>query len=230
MTNALIIDLSHWDGHVDFDVLKLNGVSGVYLKASEGLATDTSFAAFWLAAKNAGLPRGAYHFLRSDVDIGRQSDFFCALLRADPGELRPVADIEQDRGNIGPQRLAAASRTFVLTVKASLGVDCMIYTSPGFWGPLSPYTPWASAYDLWVAHYGVNEPRLPAPWTRWTIWQFSDNTAMPGVEAKGVDKSWFAGDTAAFGIYLRGIHPPPAPEPTDAVKLAKLWAAHPELH
>ena len=43
-------------------------------------------------------------------------------------------------------------------------------------------------HPLWVAEYGVSEPRLPAGWTAWHLWQFQENAAVAGVE-KGADRS-----------------------------------------
>jgi lysozyme len=233
--DALIIDLYYGDKHADFAAMKAGGAAGVCVKASDGYymggsRLDPLFQDNWKRAKDEGLPRCAYHFWRSDVSQATQVADFCSQLAADSGEMRPLADIERDDANMGPQRLADATRTFVLAVEGSLHLKPMIYTSPGFWGPIAPYASWASGYELWVAHYGVVYPRLPAPWSKWTFWQYSDNTGFPGMVPLGVDKSWFCGDAAAFGVYLRGLHAAPAPEPTDAEKLGKLWSWYKETH
>jgi lysozyme len=56
------------------------------------------------------------------------------------------------------------------------------------------------AYPLWVAHYGVADPSIPAGWERWTFWQHSDAGRVAGIG--GMDVNWFAGgwdDLRALG-------------------------------
>ncbi len=51
-----------------------------------------------------------------------------------------------------------------------------------------------------------------------------------GMESKQVDMNWFNGTEVELRQWA-GLQPPvPIPEPTLEEKVAKLWAAHPELH
>jgi lysozyme len=47
-------------------------------------------------------------------------------------------------------------------------------------------------YPLWVAHYGVAEPNLPAGWPEWAFWQHTDEGRVAGIDAN-VDLNWFNG-------------------------------------
>ncbi|RYH05608.1 MAG: hypothetical protein EON57_07475, partial [Alphaproteobacteria bacterium] len=57
------IDVSKYQGDIDWDTARKGGVSFAYLKATEGGdRVDQRFAENWRAARAAGMPRGAYHF------------------------------------------------------------------------------------------------------------------------------------------------------------------------
>jgi len=57
------IDVSHYQGRIDWRALPAQGVDFAYIKASEGGdLRDDAFAANWAGAERAGIARGAYHF------------------------------------------------------------------------------------------------------------------------------------------------------------------------
>lgn len=60
---ALGVDISHWQGEVNFSMTKRAGASFVIIKACQNLWPDDQFARSWENAKKANLLRGAYHFL-----------------------------------------------------------------------------------------------------------------------------------------------------------------------
>jgi len=86
------------------------GVKYVYTKASEGRGIDLSFKRIWSELEpmhNAGsLFRGAYHFLRPDVDVDTQVDVFLRQIGATggrmPAQLPPALDIEWSTKRVSP--------------------------------------------------------------------------------------------------------------------------------
>lgn len=176
---AQLIDVSSVQGVVDFHKVKAAGYDGIIAKASEGQDfTDARFTANVRAARAAGLKVGAYHFLRPRA--GRsgavEAKWFMKHLRATrlgKGDIRPVLDVETTA-------LAdAATATYVSQAVAALrkaGYRPMIYTFPAF-------RHWTSSFGcpLWVAHFGVDHPTIPAPWKRYYIWQHSSSGSVPGV-------------------------------------------------
>ena len=100
MTTTLGIDCSHWQNDkstpqkMDFQTAKESGAKFAFIKVSERGGIDQDFEYNWQAAKEAGIPRGGYHFLRWDLPATTQARVFCACLAGDPGELPPVADFE----------------------------------------------------------------------------------------------------------------------------------------
>ena len=107
------IDVSHWQDDkstaqkMDFKKAVKNGAKFVFIKVSERGALDSDFEYNWQAAKDAGLLRGGYHFLRWDLSGLMQARIFSEILQDDPGELPPVADFEAPRsGSLYPSNRA----------------------------------------------------------------------------------------------------------------------------
>jgi lysozyme len=89
------IDVAHWEPVIKWEMLRKQDIHFAFIKATEGLQfVDPKFAEHWANAKQAGILRGAYHFLRPDVDGGRQAEFFLRTVNFEPGDLPPVLDLE----------------------------------------------------------------------------------------------------------------------------------------
>ena len=76
------IDISHYQGEVDWKMLKQTRlgkfpVQFVFMKATEGGDySDKKFVANFDSAKVHGFIRGAYHFYNPKTDANKQADFF----------------------------------------------------------------------------------------------------------------------------------------------------------
>lgn len=176
------IDVSHHNGEVDWDAMAQAGKKFCFIKCTEGIKYyDPQFSRNWLLSWRAGLIVGAYHFFHPAQDPVAQALYF---LRAKgptaSGELPPVIDFETLDGVVG--RVATAdARTCLRTIEERTGRMPMVYGSPGFFEALAGLQGFEE-YPLWVAHYGVPEPRIPEPWRSagktWSFWQTSDNGGM----------------------------------------------------
>ena len=71
------IDVSHYQGTVDWGKVKSTGKVFAFAKATESTgSTDSQFATNWAAMKAAGVIRGAYHFFHADQDAAAQANHF----------------------------------------------------------------------------------------------------------------------------------------------------------
>lgn len=183
---TLGLDVSHHSGQIDWTEISHGEYGFVYLKATEGVDdADPLFDQHWRALEGSRLRRGAYHFYVTEDDPEEQARFFLSHVELGPGDLPPVVDIELiGKGTTGD--VAANLQRFLDIVERELGVTPIIYTDVDFWNQHFPAS--FGRYPLWVAEYGVEEPRIPHGWTRWHLWQFEEDAVLPGVE-KGADRS-----------------------------------------
>ena len=76
------VDVSHYQGTIDWPVLAAQDLDFAYIKATEGSShTDEKFAENWEAAKDTGLRIGAYHFFSFDSPGESQLKHFTFPLR-----------------------------------------------------------------------------------------------------------------------------------------------------
>ena len=91
------IDVSHWEGRIDFFEVRRAGIRIVYIKASEGdRGVDPDFERNYREAQTAGLKIGFYHYLTArTVEEGReQARHFARVIREKHYEACPVMDFE----------------------------------------------------------------------------------------------------------------------------------------
>lgn len=194
------IDVSHWQGTVDWTRVAGSGVAFAFIKATEGGDyTDPAFAANWAGAARAGVARGAYHFYRPQTDAAAQAQHFLRTVQPRAGDLPPVLDVEVTDGRSAAQ-IAAGVRTWLETVERATGRRPIVYTRASFWS--GQMGGGFGAYPLWVAHYGAAEPNIPGDWDRWTFWQHSDGGRVAGISGD-VDLNWFAGDGSDLQAFIQ---------------------------
>ena len=200
MSLARGLELAIYQPVVDWPTLtQATGISFVMIKASEARYPDQLFQQHWAEAKQAGLLRGAYHFLRQATDPQQQVDVFLNALGGDPGELPPTLDIEDTRMT-APPAMATAAQLWLSAVENALHRKPLIYTAAWWWNPgmliAGGYPDWAPNYDLWVASWPMKKsvptvtqieqaqfkPIMPKSWSKWLFWQYSGDAAtVPGI-------------------------------------------------
>jgi lysozyme len=182
------IDVSTYQGAINWQAVSQSGIKFAYAKASEGTTIkDKHFAENWNGMGQNGVLRGAYHFYRVANDPAQQADNFLSCLPTkplQPGDLPPALDLEEQ----GDQSHIPGILQWLNIVQQAVGRQPVIYTATGFWADAAQL----ATYPLWVANYGVSQPHLPKGWTVWTFWQYADNGSVPGI-AGNVDHNWFNG-------------------------------------
>ncbi|MFD1467841.1 glycoside hydrolase family 25 protein [Hymenobacter caeli] len=196
------IDVSAYQGRIDWPEVARHAVRFAFIKASEGASLrDPRFAHNWRAARAAGICRGAYHYFRPDRSGEEQARLFIQTVPLAPGDLPPVLDVEAAQfHDVAVMRREVA--TWLRLVEAHYGVTPILYSNHGFYRRhLAGHF---DGYPLWLAHYEVDRPALPA--SKWIIWQHSDEAYVPGIRG-AVDFNVFQGSYAA----LLALRVPAAP-------------------
>jgi lysozyme len=144
------IDVSSYQGNIDWAGVKKAGYAFAFIKASEGVGlTDRHFTANWRESRAEGLITAAYHFYRPGEDPTVQARHFLAVAPLAAGDLPPICDVEKAGASI-PARYGKDLRTWLSVVEAATGLKPIVYTSPGLWNHLVSGD--FSAWPLWVAH------------------------------------------------------------------------------
>lgn len=195
------IDVSHWQETIDWAQVAASGQTFAIAKATEGRTyVDPMYATNKASAEANGIAFGAYHFARPDDtpnDAILEADHFVDVAQLAPGNLIPVLDVERT-GGLTQTELTEWILAWLGRVTERLGVRPMVYTSPNGWAQRTGDTTAVAAAGytvLWVAHWGVSSPTVPAEnWAGngWTFWQYTDCGAVPGISGC-VDLDWFAG-------------------------------------
>lgn len=187
------IDVSAYQGRIDWPEVARHRVRFAFIKASEGATLrDARFARNWREARAAGILSGAYHYFQPNRDGAVQADLFIKLVPLAAGDLPPVLDVEAPRFH-DVAELRREVRQWLELVQAHYGVQPILYSNYGFYRRYL-----AGHFDdfpLWLAHYEVARPTLPA--TRWIIWQHSDEAYVPGIRGT-VDFNVFQGSYEAL--------------------------------
>src|SRR5258706_5555779 len=123
------LDVSHYQGAIDFAKLKAAGYKFAFMKATEGTGyTDEKFKTNWANAKSTGVLRGAYHFFRPSYDGVAQAKHFVSVMGAlHDGDLPPVLDLEVQDG-VSDATVIARAKDFLAKVKELSGRTPMIYS------------------------------------------------------------------------------------------------------
>jgi lysozyme len=188
------IDVSHFQGLIDWRKAAELDVKFAFIKATDGIAgIDAMFDTNWLASKAAGVRRGAYHFFRAEQDAERQAQSFISKLNEDWGELPGVLDFEV-LGSASADQALNGVMCWMELVEAASGRMPLLYTGPSFWKTQVKDSNAFSTHALWIAHYtSALRPALPSAWKQWTFWQYSEQGNVPGIKGP-VDLDRFSGN------------------------------------
>ncbi|MEM6662405.1 MAG: GH25 family lysozyme [Pseudomonadota bacterium] len=193
------IDVSHYQGRVDWQKVAASGVRFAYMKATAGHTyVDARFAFNKTASMAAGLYVGAYHFFIPNRDPLQQAEHFLRTVEVAPGMLPPALDLEKHMKTSGDTSLADKALIWLKRVENATGCRPIVYASRSFWEdylgePLA-------GYPLWLAEYGKFAV-LPKGAKAWAFWQRSQTGRVDGIEGH-VDLDLFAGGEDSLKVLL----------------------------
>lgn len=173
------IDISSYQGNVDFKKVKESGIQIVYIKATESNKyRQSTLEKYHKGAKENGMLVGFYHFFRANVDAKLQAKYFVDAIEGKSCDCKLALDIETTEG-IEPDALTDMCIVFLEEVKRLSGLDVVVYTYTSFAN--SNLRSKISGYPLWIAHYGVNTPGANKIWPSWIGFQYSEKGTIAGI-------------------------------------------------
>lgn len=174
---AVGIDVSKWQGNVNWDQVKASGVSFAFIKAysSKG-GIDPYFVQNVNGANRVGIRSGAYvySYARTPEEAVAEANAMIAIMQNLSITFPVAIDIEdKSQKDLSPEQLAAIANAFCATV-ANAGYQPMVYANKSWFTSKIGYTP----YDKWIAQY-ASECNYAGGTP--CIWQASCTARIPGV-------------------------------------------------
>lgn len=188
------IDVSYWQGSIDWSRVADDGVKFAFIRVSYGMQVyDTEYTDNWAGARDEGIVRGTYQYFLGADDATEQAQLLLDEMGPlEDGDLPPVIDVES-YGNDGVSQatMRAGISTWMDVVEAEIGRPPLVYTSVGEWSAMTgDWDP--GDVPLWVANWEVDCPYVPDAWDDWIFWQDSDSGSVGGISG-AVDTDWFNG-------------------------------------
>ncbi|KAG2339886.1 glycoside hydrolase family 25 protein [Suillus weaverae] len=172
-SDPLGIDVSSYQGTVDWNSWKLNGVTFTYIKATEGTAyTNPDFSSQYTGATNAGLIRGDYHLAHPDSSTGAtQASYF--LKHGGGWSTDGITPLGSECYGLSASSMVSWIKSFSNQYHSSTTRYPVIYTTTDWWNSCTGNSAsFASTNPLGIAHPGSSIGTLPTIWSYTTFWQY----------------------------------------------------------
>ena len=199
------IDVSKYQGEIDWDRVRQAGIRFAWLKVSEGGDyIDERFYENWEGAARAGVPRGAYHFMYWCRTAAEQAMWFSYAVPQDGNQLPPVLDLEWNNDSkTCPRRVPREEalemiKLVLAAMEQHTGKRPVIYTDINFHRDVLEGE--LRNYEFWLRSVAA-EPQERYRNRPWTFWQYTATGRVPGI-AGDVDRNAFHGSEREWRQWL----------------------------
>ncbi|MEG0291880.1 MAG: GH25 family lysozyme [Anaerovoracaceae bacterium] len=174
------VDISHYQGKVDWNTLSKNEISFAFIKATEGSGhLDKNFQKNWDEAHKTNLKIGAYHFMSFETSGEEQAKNFIKHVKKEKGMLPPVVDVEYYGKFIGkpPERNVIYSTLDPLLEKLEREYNQkpIIYVNTAMY---KKYIQGRYDNDIWLAD--LSAPESLPDGKNWEFLQYSFKGKLKG--------------------------------------------------
>ncbi|WP_051212322.1 GH25 family lysozyme [Butyrivibrio fibrisolvens] len=189
-SGVLGIDVSKWNGSIDWSQVKNSGVSYVIIRcgyrgsSTGALIEDPKFRANIKGATGAGLKVGVYFFTQAvtDVEAVEEASMVISLIKGYNISCPVFLDVEAAHGRadgISVSTRTAVCKAFCATIK-NAGYTAGIYANKTW---LNSYidAPALTGYKIWLAQYST-APTYSR--TRYDMWQYSSKGSVAGISGR----------------------------------------------
>ena len=198
------VDVSHYQGAIDWEKLREQQVDFAFIKATEGSShIDEYFSDNWEGAKAAQIAAGAYHFFSFDSPAATQAEHYIQTVGDLSGRMIPVVDAEyygnKKQDPPDTEEVRKNLRELLTILEQHYGYRPMIYTTYSFYQEYIKGV--FEDYPLWIRN--IYYPPMDIG-REWQFWQYSDKEKLKGVSGPEpyIDRNVFAGDSHDFEEYI----------------------------
>ncbi len=201
------IDVSKFQGDIDWNAVAGSGVKFAWIKATEGGDNaDARFQANWTGAKAAGVPRGAYHFVYWCRPPMEEMANFEQNAPVEGDALPPVLDVEATptsktcHRHLTQEDAIAEMKVMLDEMERHYGKRPIIYTTVDFYQAILSDGAFMD-YPIWVrsVKYQPSVKYGPRPWH---FWQYQSDGSIAGIQVH-VDRDAFFGTQKQWEAFLR---------------------------
>lgn len=176
------IDVSAWQGEIDWKKVKGDGVDAVILKAGgsdDGFYTDSKFESNYKGAKEVGLKVGAYYFVGNKfvtrADGEADALRFINIIKGKQFDLPVYVDVEATSPSDKDGATNATSAFCIYMEQKGYFVGIYASEVSGFRDRLDDAK--LKSFVHWVACYGSEKPDIP-----YVGWQYSSSGKISGID------------------------------------------------
>lgn len=195
------IDVSSYQGEIDWPTIEDQGIYFAYIKATEGSdILDSRFEENWENIDKTGMKKGAYLFYNFNEDGERMADFFIENVPVERDSLPPSIDVELDQqtAKAGIDKTAILNNIKVLSqeLKETYNKNPIIYTNIYTYNEL--FTDQMEDTEFWICDLDSNIPDLGDH--NWVFWQYTWRGILNGIgeENQFVDMNLYNGNLKEF--------------------------------
>ena len=202
------IDVSKWNGEIDWAEVRKAQVSFAFIKATEGKdRLDSRFHEYWQGAKAAGIAHAPYHFYYFCSTADEQADWFIANVPKSAVHLPPVLDAEWNplsptcKTRPAPEDVRAEFQRFLDRIEAHYGKRPIIYATVDF--HRENLVGHFEKYHFWLRSVAAH-PENIYPARRWAFWQYTATGVVPGIKGN-TDINVFAGSPKNWKTWVASV-------------------------
>ncbi len=187
------IDVSNWQGYINYEEVRNAGIQIVYIKASQGTnIKDAYFDINYENAKANGLHVGFYHFLTATntEEAIKEANFFASVISGKTPDCKLVLDYETF-GGAGRQEINSIARTFMERTEELTKKQIILYSDLS--NARNTFdTSLAEDYGLWIAYYENrnNLINIETSWNTYIGIQYTDRGNVNGINGN-VDRDLY---------------------------------------
>lgn len=200
------VDVSSYQGEIDWDTLSSQNISFAFIKATEGSSmVDPCFSYNYDCAQHTDLKIGAYHFFSYDSGGDTQADNFISAVDKIDNMLPPVIDLEfyGDKEKNPPEQEVVRKQLDLMLQKLEehYGMKPILYATEKSY---SLYLAGAyDEYDIWIRNV-ISSPHLSDN-RDWKFWQYTNRGRLEGYDGdeQYIDLNVFQGTEEEFEKYTK---------------------------
>ncbi|WP_169911635.1 GH25 family lysozyme [Clostridium oryzae] len=189
------IDVSKWQGTINWNKVKNDGIKFAIIRASYGKDhKDPAFESNYSGAKKAGIAVGAYHYCyaKSTDEAKKEAAGFVSAVMGKTFEYPLVVDMEdKSLAELTKAALTDITNTFLSAV-AEAGFTTMVYASKS-WYDSKLDASRLMAHKIWIARYNDTLDYDG----RYDIWQYSSSGSVAGISGH-VDMNYLCTDIVSL--------------------------------